>query len=136
MESYKSQDKREARPKTEQPKERSHGAKCNLDGLQVSTGKKDKVAQNERSPTKYGRERRSDTDGWNEEDHEVFIEEAKKDEWKMSDNFLRKIQERLPYILHSEIIEHRKWVRGQYGSDSKERRTTAAKDEAKERKEN
>ena len=38
-------------------------------------------------------------------------------------------------MLHSEIIEHRRWARGQSGSDSKERRTTAARKKAKEKEE-
>ena len=53
----------------------------------------------------------------------------------MSDNFLIKAQKRLPHMLHSEIIDHRRWARGQYGSNSKKRRTSAAEEKAKEKEE-
>ena len=84
--------------------------------------RRDKGAQDEVSRIRYGKEERGDTNGWNEEDHEIFIDEANKDEWTMDDNFLDKVQAKLPYMLHSEIIDHRKWVTGQDGNSKEERR--------------
>ena len=63
------------------------------------------------------------------------MDEAKKDEWEMGDNFLAKAQTRLPYMLHSEILDHRKWVWTWIGSSSKKRKTEATKKEAREKEE-
>ena len=76
--------------------------------------------------------KRENTNGWNEEDHKAFLDEARKDEWEMSDNFLIKVQATIPHMLYSEIIDHRRWVWSWIGSDSKKRKTKAAEKEAKE----
>lgn len=95
-----------------------------------------KGAQNAGSRTRYVKEEGGDTHGWNEEDHETFIEEAKKNEWEIDGRFLDRVQVRMPYMLHSEIIDHRRWVRGQYGSSSEERRNASANKEAEESEKN
>ena len=64
------------------------------------------------------------------------MEEARKDDWEMGDSFLDNVQKRLPYMLHSEIIDHRRWAKRQYGIDSKERKRTTEKKEAEEKAKN
>ena len=42
--------------------------------------RRDKGEMSERSRVKYRQEERDDTDGWNKEDHDAFMEEARKDD--------------------------------------------------------
>ena len=95
----------------------------------------DKGTQEGRARTEYSKGKRESADGWNEKDHKAFMDEARKDEWEMGDSFLVKAQTRLPYTLHNEILDHRKWVWTWIGSNSKKRKTKAAEKEAREKEE-
>ena len=80
---------------------------------------------------KHNSSERQKTDGWNEEDHQKFVEIAKEEEWELEDPFLKRVQERLPHMLHSEIIDHRRWLRISEGSNLKRRKIETAKAEAR-----
>ena len=98
--------------------------------------RRDKGEMSERSRVKCVQEERDDTDGWNKEDHDAFMEEARNDDWEMGDIFLGNVQKRLPYMLHSEIVDHRRWAKRQYGSNSTERKRATEKKEAEEKAKN
>ena len=53
----------------------------------------------------------------------------------MGDAFLAKVQERLPHMLHSEIIDHRQWAYMKKRSESKEEKQPEKTVEAKGRTE-
>ena len=90
-------------------------------------GEREEVQQESTNTTVVKKEK---TDGWNEEDHQKFVEIAKEGEWEMEDPFLKRVQERLPHMIHSEIIDHRRWLRISEGSNLKRRKTETAKAEA------
>lgn len=97
--------------------------------------RRDKGTQEGRARTEYSTGKRGSIDGWNEEDHKAFMDEARKDEWETGDSFLVKAQTRLPCMLHNEILDHRRWVWVWIGSNSKKRQTKAAEKEAREKEE-
>jgi len=53
----------------------------------------------------------------------------------MGDDFLAKVQDRLPHMLHSEIIDHRRWAYLKKRSESKDEKQPGKTVEAKGRAE-
>ena len=75
-------------------------------------------------------ENRGDAEGWSKEDQATFLEVAKNTQGVMGDEFLVKVQDRLPHMLHSDIIENRR--KAYAARRSENRKEEPASNEGKE----
>ena len=85
--------------KVERQKERA--SKC------IKGSEKTKLAEAEQ---RKAEELDEDTNGWPAEDHNIFMNIARRHNKRMEEECMKEIQKALPYMLEEELRLHKRWM--------------------------